>query len=124
VDIFVNDVCEERNSSKNQRYWTTAGNRSAFCQSSGRWDVPVTEEQAWAILYQSAKTGLQCFTSANPREMQVMKCVVVGETSQLWIHRDGHVHPHSFQVAADSIEGECQLSSALLLLPHTVHIII
>ena len=103
-------------------------------------DSPVTEERAWAILYQSAKTGLQCFTSANPpttshhnnnnqqhqqhannnvhnltdkSENQPMKCVVVGETSHLWIHRDGHVHPHSFQVAADSIEGECQLSSAL-----------
>jgi hypothetical protein len=94
----------------------------------------VTEERAWAILYQSAKTGLQCFTSANPPPQhttnnnnsqqqqqhtnnihnltdksdhnQMMKCVVVGETSHLWIHRDGHVHPHSFQVAADSIEGE------------------
>lgn len=117
-------------------------------------DGPVTEERAWAILYQSAKTGLQCFNSANPppppttsrhnnnnqqqshqqhannnihnltdkSENEVMKCVVVGETSHLWIHRDGHVHPHSFQEAADSIEGECQLSSALLLLPHTVHI--
>ncbi len=108
-------------------------------------DCPVTEERAWAILYQSAKTGLQCFTSANPppttshhnnnnqqhqqhannnihnltdkSENQLMKCVVAGETSHLWIHRDGHVHPHSFQVAADSIEGECQLSSALAL-PH------
>lgn len=100
-------------------------------------DSPVTEERAWAILYQSAKTGLQCFTSANPPQHttnnnnnsqqqqqqqhtnnihnltdksdhhnQMMKCVVVGETSHLWIHRDGHVHPHSFQVAADSIEGE------------------
>jgi hypothetical protein len=97
-------------------------------------DSPVTEERAWAILYQSAKTGLQCFTSANPPPQhttnnnnsqqqqqhtnnihnltdksdhnQMMKCVVVGETSHLWIHRDGHVHPHSFQVAADSIEGE------------------
>jgi hypothetical protein len=110
-------------------------------------DSPVTEERAWAILYQSAKTGLQCFTSANPpptphhnnnnssnsqqhannnihnltdkSENQMMKCFVVGETSHLWIHRDGHVHPHSFQVAADSIEGECQLSSALLSLHHT-----
>ena len=94
-------------------------------------DSPVTEERAWAILYQSAKTGLQCFTSANPPQHttnnnnnsqqhtnnihnltdksdhnQMMKCVVVGETSHLWIHRDGHVHSHSFQVAADSIERE------------------
>jgi hypothetical protein len=27
-------------------------------------DGLVTEEEAWAILYQSAKTGLECFTSA------------------------------------------------------------
>jgi hypothetical protein len=116
---------------------------------------PVTEYQAWAILYQSAKTGLQCFNSANPpppttsrhnnnnqqqshqqhannnihnltdkSENEVMKCYVAENPSHIRIHRDGHVLPHSFQVAADSIEGECQLSSALLLLPHTVHIII
>ncbi|XP_057379432.1 protein spire homolog 1-like [Daphnia carinata] len=92
-------------------------------------DSPVTEERAWAILYQSAKTALQCFTSANAAassshhnnttttnsttnihnltdNSDQVKCAVVGETSQLWIHRDGHVHPHSFQVAADSIEAE------------------
>lgn len=96
-------------------------------------DSPVTEERAWAILYQSAKTGLQCFTSANAAsshhnntttsmtttnstnnihnltdnsDQVIMKCAVVAETSHLWIHRDGHVHPHSFQVAADSIEAE------------------
>ena len=91
-------------------------------------DSPVTEERAWAILYQSAKTALQCFSSSanhnnhhsqhhhhhntnnnnlTDNSDQLFKCAVVGETSQLWIHRDGHVHPHSFQVAADSIEGLC-----------------
>jgi hypothetical protein len=119
---------------------------------------PITEEDAWSILYQSAKTAFQCFNSANPpppppttsrhnnnnqqqshkqqhannnihnltdkSENEVMKCVVVMETFHLWIHSDGHVLPLSFQLAADSIVGEYQLSSALLLLPHTVHIII
>jgi hypothetical protein len=56
-------------------------------------DDPMTEDQAWAILYQSAKTGLECFTSANPREMQVMKCYVVKLPSHLWIHRDGTSRP-------------------------------
>jgi hypothetical protein len=144
--------------------WTSSANQPTKLDQSKEslsllsilraYNRPVTEDQVWAILYQSAKTGLQCFNSANPpprttsrhnnndiqshqqhannnihnltdkSENEVMKCVVVGETSHLWIHRDGHVHPHSFQEAADSIEGECQLSSALLLLPHTVHIII
>lgn len=86
-------------------------------------DSPVTEERAWAILHQSAKTALQCFTSANRHQKNnnnnltdnsdQVKCAVVGETSQLWIHRDGHVHPHSFQVAADSIEGSSPKKSPM-----------
>ena len=89
-------------------------------------DGPVNEERAWAVIYQSAKTALQCFNnSANhnssssshhhhhlhhhhsnnnntndtiqsDNHSSSSPCLVVGETSQLWIHRDGHVHPRSF----------------------------
>lgn len=69
-------------------------------------DGPITEERAWAVLHQAAKTALQCFTSAIPppnSKTDTSVCCVT-EASQLWIHRDGTVHSSSFLVSAQEIQ--------------------
>ena len=55
-------------------------------------DGPINEERAWAVLHQAAKTAAAALAGGR-------RCRVVAEASQLWIHRDGHVHPASFQLA-------------------------
>lgn len=54
-------------------------------------DGPINEERAWALLHQAAKTAAAALGGGR-------RCCVVSEPSQLWIHRDGHVHPASFQL--------------------------
>lgn len=69
-------------------------------------DGPITEERAWAVLHQAAKTALQCFTSAMSPLNKTDTSVVcpVTDASQLWIHRDGTVHSSSFLVSAQEIQ--------------------
>ena len=109
-------------------------------------DGPVNEERAWAVLYQAAKTALQCFnnsanhsssssshhhhhlhhhnnndtiqsdnhsstslsstSSVSSSVVSTSTCLVVNETAQLWIHRDGHVHSRSFHASANTTVNE------------------
>lgn len=51
-------------------------------------NAPISEEQAWALCYQTAKAYKN--VSRNLEELRV-----VSQLSQVLIHRDGHVHPHT-----------------------------
>lgn len=50
-------------------------------------NAPLSEEHAWAVCYQCAK----CFR--NGMKIHPDRCRGVDELDQVFIHKDGHVHP-------------------------------
>ena len=79
-----------------QDNWTASHLNQLNCltlrQIVGSFSAPITEEHAWAVVYETAKTLGLCLD--NPSVAQ--RLFVVNSMDAILIHADGHVHEDTF----------------------------
>lgn len=84
--------------------WTASHLNKLNCltlrQIVGSFSAPITEEHAWAIVYEITKTLDICL--ANPSVAH--RLFIVNNLSHVFIHEDGHVQEETFIV--DNNEGK------------------
>ncbi|KAE8752777.1 hypothetical protein FOCC_FOCC000515 [Frankliniella occidentalis] len=72
-------------------------------------NAPINEEHAWALCFQCA----ECFKSAV--ESDKNKCVLVDSVDQVFVSKEGTVHPKTLLATAENAEEEVDLNAALVL---------
>ena len=76
--------------------WTASQLNQLNCltlrQIVGSFSAPITEEHAWAVVYETAKTLGLCLD--NPSVAH--RLFVVNAMDAILIHEDGHVHEDTF----------------------------
>ena len=82
-----------------KRFWDTSWSPCTLDQESclnldeitGSFSAPITEEHAWAIVFEC----LKCLRSVV-REAKNRRILIVSHTDQILIHREGRVHESTF----------------------------
>ncbi len=69
-------------------------------QILGSFGAPVSEEQAWAVVYEAAKCLDACLASKASAPMKS-----VTEAHHLMVHSEGFVHPSTFDTKATKRAG-------------------
>lgn len=97
-----------------KRFWDTSWSPCTLDQESclnldeitGSFSAPITEEHAWAIVFEC----LKCLRSVV-REAKNRRILIVSHTDQILIHREGRVHESTF-LPTTSNSSSCHESSS------------
>ena len=86
----------QRRNRVNNEAWASSSLDPTGCltlhQIVGSFSAPISEEQAWAIIYESVRTLDLCLASPS----LATKLFMANGLDHVRVHEDGHVHENSF----------------------------